>query len=116
MVEKQARFTLMIADLIKESTNLGYQLTFGEAYRPPETAVLYAKQGRGIVKSFHIQRLAVDFNVFKNGKLLTNGKDFNDLGRYWQFVLGGSWGENFKDSKGNPKPDGGHFSLGESHK
>jgi hypothetical protein len=103
MVEKQARFTLMIADLIKEATNLGYQLTFGEAYRPPETAIIYEKQKRGIKNSLHIKRLAVDFNVFKNGKLLSNGEEFKDLGKYWEFVLGGTWGGNFKD--------GGHFSL-----
>ncbi|MGN6347053.1 MAG: M15 family metallopeptidase [Candidatus Nitrosocosmicus sp.] len=102
MVEKQSKFTQMISDLIKKSYDLGYQMTFAEAYRPPEMAEIYAKDGRGIKNSLHCKRLAVDFNVFKNGNLLTDGKDFEDLGKYWE-SLGGSWGGRFKD--------GNHFSL-----
>lgn len=102
MVEKQAKFVKMISDLIKKSYDLGYQMTFAEAYRPPDVADLYAKQGRGIKNSLHTQRLAVDFNIFKNGQLLTTGDQFEDLGKYWE-SLGGSWGGRFKD--------GNHFSL-----
>ena len=102
MVDKQSKFTMMISDLIKKSYELGYQMTFAEAYRPPDVAQLYAKQGRGIANSLHSQRLAVDFNVFKDGKLLSNGKNFEDLGKYWESI-GGTWGGRFND--------GGHFSL-----
>ena len=102
MLEKQAKFVRMISDIIKKSYDLGYQMTFAEAYRPPEVAALYAKEGRGIKNSLHCQRLAVDFNVFKDGKLLTDGKDFEDLGKYWE-SLGGTWGGRFND--------GNHFSL-----
>ena len=102
MVEKQSKFTNMIADLIKKSYELGYQMTFAEAYRPPDVAKIYASQGRGIVNSLHCQRLAVDFNIFKDGKLLTDGKDFEDLGKYFESI-GGAWGGRFKD--------GNHFSL-----
>lgn len=102
MVDKQSKFAAMIADLIKKSYDLGYQMTFAEAYRPPDVAQLYAKQGRGISNSLHSQRLAVDFNVFKDGKLLSNGKDFQDLGECWESI-GGTWGGRFND--------GGHFSL-----
>lgn len=102
MVDKQNKFTVMISDLIKKSYDLGYQMTFAEAYRPPDVAALYAKQGRGIKNSLHTIRLAVDFNIFKNGVLLNNGKDFEDLGKYWESV-GGTWGGRFND--------GGHFSL-----
>ncbi len=102
MVEKQSKFSRLIADLIKKSYDLGYQMTFAEAYRPPDVAKLYAKEGRGIANSLHCQRLAVDFNIFKDGKLLTNGKDFEDLGEYFESI-GGTWGGRFND--------GGHFSL-----
>lgn len=102
MVEKQAKFTLMIANLIKKADEMGYQLTFAEAYRPPELAELYAKQGRGIRNSLHCQRLAVDFNVFKNGKYLKSGKEFEDLGVWWESQAG-TWGGRFND--------GNHFSL-----
>ena len=102
MVEKQSKFSNMVADLIKKSYELGYMITFAEAYRPPDVAQLYAKQGRGIANSLHTQRLAVDFNIFKNGKLLTDGSQFEDLGKYWE-SLGGTWGGRFRD--------GNHFSL-----
>lgn len=102
MVEKQSTFTRMISDLINKAHDLGYQLTFAEAYRPPELAELYAKQGRGIKNSLHCQRLAVDFNVFKDGKLLTNGQQFEDLGIWWESI-GATWGGRFND--------GNHFSL-----
>lgn len=102
MVEKQSKFVNMISDLIKKSYDLGYQMTFAEAYRPPDVAQLYEKQGRGIANSLHTQRLAVDFNIFKDGKLLTDGQSFEDLGKYWEGI-GGTWGGRFKD--------GNHFSL-----
>lgn len=110
MVEKQARFTLMISKLIQKANEMGYQMTFAEAYRPPDVAKLYASQKRGIANSLHCQRLAVDFNIFRDGKWLKKGEDYEDLGKYWESI-GGSWGQRFIDSFGNPNPDGNHFSL-----
>ncbi|OZS64668.1 hypothetical protein CHI96_18920, partial [Proteus mirabilis] len=69
--EKQRKFTRMIADLIIFAYDNGYELTFSEAYRTPEQAQLNAKSGAGIKNSLHTQRLAVDFNLFKDGKYLT---------------------------------------------
>ncbi|NBN68387.1 M15 family peptidase, partial [Proteus sp. G2609] len=69
--EKQRKFTRMIADLIIFAYDNGYELTFSEAYRTPEQAQLNAKSGSGIKNSLHTQRLAVDFNLFKDGKYLT---------------------------------------------
>ncbi|MEM8325646.1 M15 family peptidase, partial [Morganella morganii] len=66
--EKQRKFTRMIADLIIFAYDNGYELTFSEAYRTPEQAALNAKSGAGIKNSLHTQRLAVDFNLFKDGK------------------------------------------------
>lgn len=101
---KQARFALMVAGLIQHAVELGYQITLGEAYRPPETAALYAKQGRGISRSLHEDRLAIDINLFKDGKFLTTTEDHRPLGEWWE-ARGGSWGGRFK------KPDGNHYSL-----
>lgn len=100
--EKQAKFTQMIGEFIAKAYPMGYQLTFGEAYRTPEQAELNAKKGIGIKNSLHTIRLAVDFNVFKNGYWLKEGKEFEDLGKVWE-SMGGSWGGRFKD--------GNHFSL-----
>lgn len=104
MSEKQALFTVMIAQLIFWADERGYRLTFGEAYRTPEQAALNAKTGAGISKSLHISRLAVDFNLFINGVWQKDSAAFLPLGEFWESI-GGSWGGRFK------KPDGNHFSL-----
>lgn len=100
--EKQALFTVMIAKLIFWADEHGYRLTFGEAYRTPEQAALNAKNGKGIKNSLHTERLAVDFNLFKNGVWLTKSTDHQPLGEYWESI-GGTWGGRFND--------GNHYSL-----
>ncbi|CRY22492.1 MULTISPECIES: M15 family metallopeptidase [Yersinia] len=103
--EKQAVFTLMIAQLINWAGNHNYRLTFGEAWRTPEQAALNAKNGKGIANSLHTQRLAVDFNLFINGQYQTSTEAYKPLGEYWESI-GGTWGGRFKSN-----PDGNHFSL-----
>lgn len=100
--EKQSRFTRMVADLIIFAYNNGYELTLNEAYRPPETAINYVKQGKGIKYSLHGLKLAIDLNLFKNGKYLTSTEDHKPLGEYWESI-GGTWGGRFND--------GNHYSL-----
>lgn len=102
--QKQQQFTQMVGQLIAWSFANGYALTLGEAYRTPEQAKLNAASGAGIANSLHIQRLAIDFNLFIGGVWQTDSKAFLPLGEYWE-SLGGSWGGRFK------KPDGNHFSL-----
>ncbi|MXG93447.1 M15 family peptidase, partial [Escherichia coli] len=80
--EKQQLFTVMVANLIHWAEERGYRLTFGEAYRTPEQAVLNAKKGSGISNSLHTQRLAVDFNLFVNGQYQTRTEDYLPLGEY----------------------------------
>ena len=100
--QKQCMFAGMVAKLIVKAGELGYQITLGEAYRPPEQAELMAKQGKGIKNSLHTLRLAIDVNLFKNGTFLTASKDYAELGDWWE-EQGGSWGGHFND--------GNHFSL-----
>ena len=102
--DKQAKFTVMIANLILWADKQGYKLTLGEAYRTQEQAELNAKSGRGIRNSLHTQRLAVDFNLFIDGKYMTGSDSYKPLGEYWESI-GGSWGGRFN------RPDGNHFSL-----
>lgn len=97
MVDKQAKFTWMIALLVIHSKHLGYQLTYGDAYRDVRATFPYSHE-----KSLHKLRLAVDFNLFKAGKYLTSDKDYKPLRDYW-ITLGGS------DGIGG---DANHFSLG----
>jgi hypothetical protein len=100
--QKQRQFTRMVGALIAHATSLGFELTFGEAYRSPEEAARLAAAGKGISKSLHTDRLAVDFNLFIGGRYQTDSEAHRLLGEYWE-SLGGTWGGRFGD--------GNHYSL-----
>lgn len=106
---KQNRFSSLVAGLILKAQELGYQVTFGEAYRTPEQAKIYADDGRGVVNSLHRIRLAIDLNLFLDAKFLTQTKDYEPLGVWWEeqstqdYVL--CWGGRFL------RQDGNHFSM-----
>src|SRR3990172_5977171 len=101
--EKQRLFTSMIAKLIIWAYEHGYELTFGDAYRDPRLhGAMGAPGGYGAVSSCHKIRLAVDFNLFKDGAFLQATEDHRPLGEYWESI-GGSWGGRFND--------GNHYSL-----
>lgn len=104
--QKQSLFVTLVAQLLQHATSLGYELTFGEAYRSPEEAARLAKAGKGILDSLHGQRLAIDLNLFKDGKYLTSSAAHAPLGAWWeaQHPLC-RWGGRFT------RPDGNHYSL-----
>lgn len=95
LVDKQNKFASMVAHLIIYAQYLGYQVTFGDAYRDPRVSY-------GHPKSTHRSRLAVDLNLFKDGKYLTTTEDHATLGAYWE-RNGGTWGGRFDDAN--------HYSL-----
>lgn len=104
--EKQRLFTKLIGQLIEYAYSAGYQMTFGDAYRDPRLAQLNADQKLGIVHSLHTQRLAVDFNLFRDGIWLQNTEDHRLLGEFWQGLHPDCrWGGTFS------KPDGNHYSM-----
>lgn len=103
LLQKQQEFVLMISQLIQFAYQNDYRLTFGDAYRDPRLhGEMGVKKSYSSAKSNHKIRLAVDFNLFKDGKYLTATEDYTKLGVYWE-SLGGSWGGRFND--------GNHFSL-----
>jgi hypothetical protein len=99
LFNKQVKLTRLIANLIIFAKEQGYELTFGDAYRDERATFPYSHD-----KSLHKKRLAVDFNVFRNGRLLRDGNSFIELGEFWE-NMGGTWGGRFKNS------DGCHFSI-----
>lgn len=108
--QKQSAFARLVADLIIEADRLGYEVTLGEAYRSPEEAARLAKAGKGVAKSLHTQRLAIDLNLFQGGKYLTASEAYRPLGLYWESrsTVGARccWGGRFE-----PRADGNHFSI-----
>ncbi len=99
--EKQRLFTQCVARLILYAESLGYELTLGHAERCRDCHI-------GLKRSLHKSRLAIDLNLFKNGKYLKKTKDHQELGEYWE-RLGNElgvplcWGGRFGD--------GGHYSF-----
>jgi hypothetical protein len=112
LLNLQQLFTRKLADLIIFAYNKGYEVTLGEVYRPPETAYVYSKQGKGSVNSLHCQRLAADMNLFKADMYLTRCSDYEELGQYWKSFstpeIEFAWGGDFK---GKTAGDAGHFSI-----
>ena len=104
--EKQSIFTYLVAKLIIFANDNGYELTFGETYRTPEQAALNAKKGIGIKNSLHTKRLAIDLNLFKDGKYLSSTESHKLLGEWWenQHQLC-RWGGRFND--------GNHYEMTE---
>lgn len=108
--EKQSLFVVLVSKLIKFAGENGYQLTFGEAWRPDITAQAYAKTGKGISKSLHRIRLAIDLNLFKNGRFIDNSAGHKKLGEYWK-SLGSAYGVKTIWGGDFSKPDGNHYSI-----
>ncbi len=102
--EKQSLFVRLVGLLIAEAYARGYELTFGEAWRTPEQAARNAASGKGITNSLHIDRLAIDLNLFKDGKFLADSDSHRPLGEWWeqQHPLC-RWGGRFRD--------GNHYSI-----
>ena len=106
--EKQAIFALHVAKLILWAEAQGYKLTFGEAYRPQEMADIYYQRGIGSKNSLHTKRLAVDFNLFCQGRYMTDSESYARLGVAWKALHENNrWGGDFKNRDGN------HFEMTE---
>lgn len=101
--QKQQEFTLMVSKLIQFAYENGYRLSLGDAYRDPRVhGEVGVKKSYSSANSLHKERLAIDLNLFKDGKYLTSSEDHRPLGEYWESI-GGSWGGRFND--------GNHYSL-----
>lgn len=106
MSRLQEEFAQQVANLIKKAGELGYGITFGEAYRTPQQAALNAQSGAGISNSLHIDRLAIDLNLFKDGRYITDDEGHRDLGAWWKQI-----GPRYKWGGDFTKRDFNHYSL-----
>lgn len=106
--QKQSVFARLVAQLINRATRDGFEVTFGEAYRSPEEAARLAKLGKGVRNSLHTQRLAIDINLFKDGRYLSSTEAHRALGEWWEQLSTDQytcyWGGRFND--------GNHYSIG----
>lgn len=101
--EKQSIFAINISKLIIWAYDNGYEITTGEAYRTKSQQLLYFMGYKLLVvgsalklaktshksrtmNSKHLKKLAMDLNVFKDGRLLDSNdkKLFKPLADYWR--------------------------------
>ena len=118
--EKQSLFVVCLTKLLAFGHSKGYEFTLGEAgvtnprkmrlegvlcwgpyeRRPP------LEDGQHMVGSLHYQRLAIDINLFVDGKYIRSGQHpaYVELGTYWESLHPlCRWGGRFSDAN--------HFSL-----
>lgn len=92
--EEQSKFSRDIGLLILFAYSLGYEITFGDFWRPD-------KQGHS-KNSNHYIRLAADLNLFKDGKYLDDTEDHKELGSFWKRLdPKNRWGGDFTNKDGN---------------
>ena len=105
--EQQSLFMKLLPRLIDKAYELGYELTGGELLRDPRIAALNAANGIGIASSLHIDSLALDLRLFKDGQYLSESSDHLPLGEFWKTLHADCrWGGDF-----TTRPDGNHYSL-----
>jgi len=85
----QSEFAHVMASFILQVFEMGYEVTFGDAYRDPRCPY-------GSKSSRHRNRLALDLNLFYDGEYLTETEDHRPIGELWE-SLGGIWGGRFND-------------------
>jgi hypothetical protein len=100
--QQQSTFVRLVASLLLRAEALGFDLTFGEAYRSPEEAARLAALGKGIRTSLHTQRLAIDLNLFRDGVYLSDSEAHRPLGEWWEELHPACrWGGRFARQDGN---------------
>jgi hypothetical protein len=113
--DEQSTFASNVSRLLAFIYKEGYQCTLGEAWRSPEQAAIYAKEGKGIRDSLHCERLAIDLNLFdEDGKYLNDFDDYEHIGTFWESLHeDNEWGGRWKPSKEHPKQtvDMDHFEM-----
>lgn len=103
--EKQRLFAKLVPRLIDKAHELGFEVTLGDAFRDPRShGKLGEKIAYGEPYSCHKSKLALDLNLFRDGKYLDKTEDHKPLGEWWeQQHPMACWGGRFED--------GNHYSF-----
>lgn len=98
LAQKQSVFMSNVARLIIWANAQGYAITGGELLRTPEQQEIYFKAGKSLtMNSRHLQKLAIDLNLFIGGVYQTSREAYKPLADYWKTlhpdnVAGYDWG------------------------
>jgi hypothetical protein len=90
---------MLVGALIMRAYCTGYEISLGDAHRSDEEA-----ERLGFRNSNHTRSIAIDLNLFRDGRYLSKTEDHRELGEWWeaQDELC-RWGGRFGD--------GNHYSL-----
>lgn len=115
LVAKQFIFLQNTVRLMQFAVQQGFVLTYGEAHRTLEQQQIHVRAGRSkTLKSKHMERLALDLNIFKDGKLCTR-EQIKPLGDYWESLHAANrWGGNWRglvDAGKSRFIDAPHFEM-----
>ncbi len=93
--DRQHLFARLLPLLILYMDSNGYEVTLGNTTAPTNHK-----------NSLHPMKLAIDLNLFLNGKYLRSTKAHEQFGRFWKSLHPlCRWGGDFF------KPDGNHYSV-----
>lgn len=106
--ERQSLFCFNISKLTQFSYVKGFEFTMGEGWRSEDTQKIYVATGRSkTLDSLHPLRLAQDYNIFYQGRMLfadparyvEDLELVRPLGEYWESLntanrWGGDWNQN----------------------
>jgi len=103
--EKQELFMQLLPRLLDKAHEMGFKVRGGDLFRDPRVhGAVGEKKGYGHPKSCHKLKLAIDLNLFKDGKFLGTTEDHHGLGVWWeQQHPDCRWGGWFND--------GNHYSI-----
>ena len=98
LFEKQAIFSRNLASFIFKMNALGYEVSIREVLRTPEQQAIYVKSGKSkTANSKHLDALAFDCYLSKNGQILNNKVDYAEAAKVWKSLspynrAGYDWG------------------------
>ncbi len=103
--KKQELFMRLLPRLIDKAHSLGFEIRGGDLFRAPSLHGEHGvKKGYGHKSSCHKLKLAIDLNLFKDGKFISSTKGHRELGEWWEDQHEDCrWGGRFKD--------GNHYSI-----
>lgn len=112
--DAQWEFLKDLAALICYIETKGYKATGGELQRTEAQQAIYLREGKSKTKnSRHLQKLAIDLNIFDpQGNLITGDKDkMRMFGDFWEMLAPNEniWGGYFPEHYGSTFVDTPHF-------
>jgi peptidoglycan L-alanyl-D-glutamate endopeptidase CwlK len=114
--EKQGIFLLNVAKLIQWVNDQDQYVTGGELLRTKEQQQIYVDSWKSkTLDGKHLEKLAIDLNLFINGIYRTDTEAYKPLGQFWVSLhsdnrWGGDWNKDgaIEDEKFK---DGNHFEM-----